>query len=157
MASPLTTSRRARLGRAVFELYLLAACALIGIAGLLLPAARAKSIVGAFPPWAQIAWYAGISIAGMLAGAGIIRGDVFGSLVERGSLIVIAGMCASFGIASMAYAGQSSLTGSMMLFGFAVPCVVRARQITVDLNVVRAELRYRASMTGEIPIVMDDL
>lgn len=147
MASPINT-RRARLGRAVFELYLLVACILIGITGLLLPAARARSIVGAFPPWAQTGWYAGIALSGLLASAGVLRGDLLGSLIERGAMIILAGMCASFGVASIAYAGPSAVTGSLMLFGFAVPCIVRAKQITNDLSAVRTEIRAQAIALG---------
>lgn len=140
----------------MFELYLLAACILIGVTGLLIPATRARSIVGTFAPWAQVVWYGGIAIAGMLSISGIFRGDVLGNLIERGAMVTLAGMCASFGTASVAYAGPSALTGSMMLFGFAVPCIVRARQITNDLRAVRIELAHRATMTGEFPIVRSE-
>lgn len=155
MASPLTT-RRARLGRAIFELYLLSSCILIGLVGLLVPASRAKSLLATFPPWAQICWYGGLAVSGLLACAGIMRSDVLGSLIERGAMIILAAMCASFGVASIASFGLPALTGSLMLFGFTCPCLVRAQQITTDLRAVRVELAHRATMTGELPVVRDE-
>lgn len=156
MAQAVAATRRARFGRAVFELYLLSACILIGFTGLLLPSTRAKSLIYGFPPWAQIGWYGGLAISGLLAWSGILRGDVLGNLIERGAMIILAAMCASFGVASVTYAGPPAITGSMMLFGFACPCIVRTQQITRDIRATRAELAYRATMTGEFPIVTDE-
>lgn len=143
---PPVFTRRARLVRQVFEVYLLGACVLVGLSGIVVPAARARSLVATFPPVAQLGWYVGILLGGVLGILGIVRGCARGLLIERAALIVLAGMCASFGIASVAFAGPVAITGSIMLWGFVAPCVARAVQITSDLHVVRQALR---SMAGE--------
>ncbi|MGH3673651.1 MAG: hypothetical protein ACRDSH_23980 [Pseudonocardiaceae bacterium] len=132
---------RTRLGRQVFELYLLAACALVGLSGIAVPAARARSLVATFPPVAQLGWYVGILLGGVVGIIGITRGGAIGMLMERAALIVLAGMCASFGIASVAFAGPVAFTGSIMLWGFVAPCVARTVQITTDLSAVRQQLQ----------------
>jgi hypothetical protein len=139
------TSPRARLGRAVFEAYLLVACVLTGVVGFVAPATRARSIVTTFPGWAQTAWYAGLLLGGIVAIAGITVGSILGSLVERAAMLTLAGMCLSFGVASIAYAGPPAITGAMMLLAFAGACVVRACQITGDLTALRTELQRRTA------------
>lgn len=135
---------RAPLGRAVFELYLLGACVLVGLSGLAAPAARARSLVATFPPWAQVGWYSGLLLGGILGIGGVIRGDVTAMLVERAALIVLGGLCASFGLASVAFVGPPAITGSIMLSGFVAPCAARAVQITANLRAVRRHLAERA-------------
>ncbi len=138
---PPAVTRRARLGTAVFEIYLLGACVLVGLSGIVVPAARSRSLVATFPPVAQLGWYVGILLGGALGILGIVRGCAIGLLIERAAMIMLAGMCASFGIASVAFVGPVAITGSIMLWGFVAPCVARAVQITSDLRVVREALR----------------
>lgn len=141
---PPVVTRRSRLGRAVFEVYLLVACVLIGVFGLITPHARARSVVAAFPAWAQTAWYVGIALGGALAIYGISRGEIEGVLKERAALIVMSGLSASYAVASVAYAGWPALSGAFLLISFAVACAVRTGQLSADLAAVRAELRRLA-------------
>lgn len=133
------------MGRASFELYLLFLCVLGGLIGLVAPATRARSTVAAFPPWAQVVWYFGLVSSGLIGMVGVVRGGILGSLVERSAMVSLAGLCASFGTASIAYAGLPAIPAVIMILGLALPCIVRAGQITADLAAVRAELRARAS------------
>jgi hypothetical protein len=128
----------------VFEVYLLLACALIGVSGLITPHARARSVVAAFPDGTQTVWYVGIALGAALAIYGIARGEIEGLLKERAALIVMSGLSASYAVASVAYGGWPALSGAFLLISFAVACAVRSCQLTADLTAVRTELRRLA-------------
>lgn len=139
---------RARLARAVFEVYLFSVCILVGGVGLAYADGRSRSIVAAFPGPAQVAWYVVLLLCSILSLVGIARGDDLGLLLERAALVPLGGLCLSFGIAALAFSGPSGLSGGIMLGGFGVACFVRAWQVTADLSRLRAELRQRVEAQG---------
>lgn len=128
---------RSRVARHLFEAYLCAAMILVGVAGLIEPAARARSIVAAFPAPAQLAWYAGLLVGGGLTVIGLLAISAAGLQLERSGLLILAGLCASFSVASFAFAGWSSLTGSALLLSLAAACFVRSCQVSRDIGIIR--------------------
>lgn len=128
---------RSRVARHLFEAYLCAAMILVGIAGLIVPAVRARSIVAAFPAAAQLAWYAGLLVGGALTLTGLLAISAIGLQLERSGLLILAGLCASFSVASFAFAGWPSLTGSALLLSLAAACFVRSCQVSRDIGIIR--------------------
>jgi hypothetical protein len=130
--------------RQVWEIYLLASCVMLGLMGSLIPATRARSIVNAFPDILQGLWYVGMFCCGAVGILAIYGGGILGVLAERVALVTLALFCLSYGTASVAFAGPSGLSGSILLLGFAVPCITRAWQITTELNQLRSVVHHLA-------------
>lgn len=132
-----------RLSAAVFETFMLAAFALIGVFGLVTPSTRARSIVATFPVWAQLVWYVGLLLASAAALYGIARGADNGLLIERTGLIFLAGLSMSYATASVTVTGAPALTGALLLGAFAVACIIRARDITRTITALQLALKQQ--------------
>lgn len=141
--------RRIHERRAVFEAYLLALCVVTGLTSWLVPDARARSIISAFPEWAQGLWYVTVTLGGALGILGITRRAVdLGLVIERSALWLLAGLTASYGVASVGYAGPSSIPAMATLLAFTGVCVIRIYQINTDLAAIALHV---AAQAGDAP------
>lgn len=137
--------RRINQRRAVFEAYLLGMCVLTGAASFFAPPARAKSIVYAFPVWAQGLWYIGVMAGGLIGLYGIMAKQVdTGLVVERAAMWLLIGLTSSYGVAAIAYQGASAIPAMMTLLSFTGISVVRVHQINQDLTALQLHLEARA-------------
>ncbi|HET9889638.1 MAG TPA: hypothetical protein VFQ42_03980 [Mycobacterium sp.] len=122
-----------------FELWLLAATLLSGLAGVIAPG-NGSRVVQALPHWAQILWSVGIATAAAMALTGALTSRLWSLYVERGALSMLGLILAGYTAAIIAVAGPSTATGSALVLGLAVACGARVRQLNVDIRrVLRGE------------------
>lgn len=135
-----------------FELYLLAVCAIQGIA-VLARIARPTSIETALTPPAglRIIWAALLIVGGVAGVAGLLWTDPFtGIEVKRIGLIAAGFGTLAYGVALLAFGPQGWFAAAFNL-AFTIACITRTIQVTRRLTAARtqvAQLRTRAPRGG---------
>lgn len=116
-----------------FEVFLLAALVVSGVAGLVAPRGTSQAIE-ALPQWAQWIWYGGVAIAGLGALAGALTTRLWSLYVERGFLMMLGILLVAYAAAIVAVAGWVVVFSSIVTVGLAVSCAARVRQISGDIR-----------------------
>ena len=119
--------------RSPFELWLLAAALVSGIGGLAMPGSPSRVTAG-LPPWAQIVWYAGLAVSGALGMTGAMSSRLWSLYVERGALVMLAGLLTVYTVAIVATVKPSLAFGAVLTASLIPACVVRVRQINADVR-----------------------
>jgi hypothetical protein len=123
-----------RSGRSPFELFLLAACVLSGLAGLIAPTSTSSALARLLPTWVVIAWSAGLVIGGAVAIAGVLMRGLTALLVERIGLVGLAGFSVLYSAVIVAEVGIRATFTALFVVAFAGACVGRFWQISQDLR-----------------------
>lgn len=126
--------KQVRSGRSPFELFMLAACVLSGIAGLLESKTWSTSITNTLPAWQVVAWYSGILVCGAVSFGGAVTRGVTSLLVERFGLSMLAGWTLLYSVVVIMQAGVRGLFVALLVAAFAAASVARVVQITRDLR-----------------------
>jgi len=135
-----------RSGRSPFEIFMLAACVLAGIAGLITPRASSNAISMLLPDWQLIAWYWGLVVSGSIGLLGIAGKRATALLVERIGLATLSCLTLAYSIAVVDAAGLRGAFAAGITAAFAVACVGRCWQIGADLKLVsRGAVEGRAT------------
>lgn len=127
-----------RSGRNPFEMFLLGACVLSGIVGVLAPAATEGAVARVLPPWAGSVWYAGLFVGAGISFTGVLLRGLKSLLVERVGLLLLAGFFGVYAFAVFALAGWRGVFVSLFVAAFAVAATARFVQIGRDLKKAEA-------------------
>ncbi|KJK44433.1 hypothetical protein UK23_29470 [Lentzea aerocolonigenes] len=133
-------------GREPFQITVLAAVVLYGLAALVDFNRFATSTLRVFPdPWGRV-FIAGFALSAFAALAGMIMGNVSGVLIERIGLWPLAGIGAWYGLWSLGVNGSRALGFAAFLFALAIASICRIWKIrrAKQLSGVAAELVARA-------------
>lgn len=125
-----------RSGRNPFEAYLLGACVLSGLAGLLTPEAQSP-IVQSLPKWEVVSWYSGLIAGGGVCLVGVSMRGLRSLLVERVGLLMLGAFAVLYSGAVFISAGPKGTFVALFIAAFAAASVARFVQISIDLR--RAE------------------
>lgn len=125
--------RVVHVSKSPFEVFLLAALVVSGIAGLINPHGSSAAIE-ALPGWARFLWYAGVAVASLGALVGALTTRLWSLFIERGSLSMLGVLLVAFAAAIVVVAGWIVAFSSIVTVGLAVACAVRVRQINVDIR-----------------------
>ena len=121
-----------RSGRNPYAIFLLVACVLTGVSGLISPRLTSPVVAHLLASWELYAWYGGLFASGSVALAGLSARGLTSLLVERVGLVVLASLSAMSAVA-VAVQGGAALSFSSAFVGcFAVASVVRVWQIGQD-------------------------
>lgn len=120
-------------GRNPFQLWLLAACVLSGITGLVTPGANNSVITKLLPGWEVDAWYAGLALFAAIGLVGSIRNSL---LVERVGIAALSAVSVLYAVAIIAAAGERGVFAALLIAAFSCACVTRFVQINRDLRVL---------------------
>lgn len=120
-------------GRNPFQLWMLAACVLSGVAGLVTPGASRSAINALLPGWETEAWYICLAVFGLIALYGSIRNSL---LVERVGVATLSMVAVLYAVAVVAAAGPRGLFVGLLVAAFACACATRFLQINRDLRVL---------------------
>jgi hypothetical protein len=120
-------------GRNPFELWLLSACVLSGLAGLITPGANNSVINKLLPGWEVQAWYAGLLLIGAVALYGAARQKM---LVERVGMAIMSALTLLYSVAVLAAAGDRAAFIALLVAAFSAACITRVVQINRDLRVL---------------------
>jgi hypothetical protein len=127
--------------RATFEACLMLMTFLAGLSGAVFPEARSRSLVYTLPGWAQGVYYVLLLVGGAIGLFGLCSDKpVRGLLIERASLLMLAGATSCFGLSGLSYAGVSAVPSALMLIGFTVATLSRAWQIAGELVAIRLQI-----------------
>ena len=125
-----------RSGRNPFEVWLLVACVVAGIVGLISPADTASTVVKALPHWEALCWFSGLTLGGLVGLAGAFSRGVMSLLVERVGMVILTCLTFAYSVSIVAQVGiAAGATLPALLTGlFAVSCAVRFFNISSDLK-----------------------
>lgn len=135
-----------RVRRQADTAYLMFAAIVSGAAGLTVPGAKSQSLVASLPPIAQVIWYGGLLVGGLLGGMSILLGRRVGLILERPARWLLAFLCAAFGVAVISAAGAPGITGAAFVGLFGLACVARAWEVRQELRAPSVEQRLRAEL-----------
>lgn len=136
-----------RSGRNPFEAYLLAACFLVGVAGLVAPESQ-SSVVTHLPRWEVASWYGGLVAGSGVCLAGIAMRGVKSLLVERVGLLMLAAFSVLYSVAVLAAAGARGTFVAVFIAAFAGAAVGRFVQISIDMHRAEAVEALRPDKPG---------
>lgn len=123
-----------RSGRNPFQLWMLSACVLSGIVGLLTPGANTNSAINRLlPGWETEAWYISLALFGLIGLIGSARNNL---LVERVGMAALSAVALLYAIGVVAAAGTRGAFAALLVAAFAAACVTRYVQINRDLRVL---------------------
>lgn len=125
-------------GRQPFEVMLLVACVLSGIAGLFGAGSRTIEAV-VTPPWALM-FHGVLAAAATLTLAGIFLHLPLNLLIERAGLLIMSWLLLTYTAALYGLAARQVGVAGAVIGAFGVASVVRAWQISRDLNKLRIAL-----------------
>jgi hypothetical protein len=121
-------------GRNPFAVFLLCACVLIGVAGLISPQKTSPTVAHLLLPWELAAWYGGLIASGAGTLAGLAVKGLTGLLVERAGLVFLASLSGMYAVA-VAVQGGGALSFAAALTGcFCAASLARVWQIGRDLK-----------------------
>lgn len=123
-----------RSGRSPFELYLLAACVLSGLSGLIAPSSLSLAVAQLLPTWVVTAWCAGLVIGGSISILGVLRRGLQSLLIERVGLIALTGLTLLYSVSIVTLAGPRATFAALFVAAFGAACVARFWQIGKDLT-----------------------
>jgi hypothetical protein len=128
--------------RTPHKVFLLIACVLAGVSGVITHHARGPSIADSFPGYVQIVWYAGLTIGSGLCLAGIIHRGLTGAMIEQAGMFMLTGLMTSFAAAAVAHSGTQAIPTALIITGFGVANAVRAHQIHQDIALIRRNIAH---------------
>lgn len=120
------------LSRSPFEIFMLLACILSGIAGLIDP--YASTISKLLPPWQLYLWNAGIALGGLATLIGALGGRYISLHIERIGLTFLTGLSSVYVIAVLSYSGLKFGLAVSVTLAFTAASVFRLREIQADLR-----------------------
>jgi hypothetical protein len=123
-----------------FEIVMILAGLLAGIAGLVVPGSGARVIYNLLPHYAQV------FNACLVLGTGTVAVSLFlrppmTLLIERVGMIWLAGLLLPYGIAIVCAVSVGFHPLGLLILGYGLACAARVLQITRDLQRYRQELR----------------
>lgn len=121
-------------GRNPFAAFLLGACVLTGIAGLLSPQRTSPIVAHLLAPWELQAWYGGLILTGAGTLAGLFLRGLTGLLVERVGLVFLASLSGMYATAIAVQGGVALSFASAFTGSFALASIARVWQIGRDLK-----------------------
>lgn len=131
-------------GRNWYQVYLLV-LAVVFVGASWLTGGEGQVIAAAFPSWSQYLWYGGLLAGSVAALVGIALATVVGLLLERAALLWLAGLCAAYGMAFLAFPAGADVFHTVYVVtfvgSFALVNLVRARDIRRGVNSMRGDLR----------------
>jgi hypothetical protein len=136
-----------RSGRNPFQLYLLAACVLSGLAGLFAPASESAVVARSLPGWAVMAWYSALVAGATVSIVGVLTRGVGSLLIERVGLAMLAGFTMLYSGLVFVDAPRGTFS-ALFLAAFAAACVGRFLQIGRDLKRAEAVEQSRTEGPG---------
>lgn len=135
-------------GRNWYQVYLLV-LTMVFVGGSWVTGSAGQVITATFPSWSQYLWYGGLLLGAVVALVGIALHSVTGLLIERGALFWLAGLCAAYGCAFLAFAERADIFHAVFVvtfvLTFALVNLVRAWQVRRDVDAILAQLRYLQS------------
>lgn len=132
-------------GRNPFQLWMLAACVLSGLAGLFAPGANANAINRLLPGWETEAWFIGLALFGLIGLIGSLRNSL---LIERVGIVALSMLAALYSVGVVAAAGTRGLFVALLVAAFAAACATRFVQINRDLRVLTRAATCRSDPDG---------
>lgn len=125
-----------RSGRNPFEVWLLVACVVAGIVGLISPVDSASAVVKALPHWEVLCWFSGLTLGGLVGLAGVFSRGVVSLLVERVGMVILTCLTFAYSVSIVAQVGiAAGATLPALLTGlFSVSCAIRFFNISADLK-----------------------
>lgn len=121
-------------GRNPFAVFLLFACVLTGIAGLISPQQTSPIVAHLLQPWELEAWYGGLIATGVGALAGVLSRGLTGLLVERVGLVFLASLSGMYAVAVAVQGGAALSFASAFTGFFCIASLARVWQIGRDLK-----------------------
>lgn len=121
-------------GRNPYSIFLLLACALTGIAGLISPQETSPAVAHVLLPWELEAWYAGLIVSGAGALAALLWRGLTSLLVERAALAVLASLTAMYSVAVVLRGGVALSLAATVTGGLCIASIARIWQISRDLK-----------------------
>lgn len=123
--------------RSPFQTYLLIACVLAGVAGIVDPHRGSSSVLKVLPMWELYVWYIGLTVGGTVTLFGQVRKTLPGLYTERVGLLFLIGLCVIYTAAIVVAVGVSLALSALVIVFFAVACAVRIRQIAYEIKLIR--------------------
>jgi hypothetical protein len=127
-----------RSSRNPFQLWVLAACVISGVIGLLPLGARTGTIDRLLPTLAALLWYGGLLASSAVCLAGAVIRHPLCLLVERVGMVLLGGLLAGYGGAVLLTAAK--VPTGYLLVALAFATVQRIRQIGRELDRIRGGL-----------------
>lgn len=121
-------------GRNPYAIFLLLACALTGVAGLISPQQTSPAVAHVLLPWELEAWYGGLVVSSGAALAGLLWRGLTSLLVERAALAVLGSLTAMYSVAVVVRGGVTLSLAATVTAGLCVASVARIWQIGRDLK-----------------------
>jgi hypothetical protein len=130
---------------------------LSGLSGLISPPGQRSQVIeeafGSGAIWLYLALVAG-PLVGLVGGfwpnpQNDAKSLQIGMQIERAGMPVFAGACFAYSVAVFASSGLRAVIAGALIFGIGLAALLRTRQITVDLHVIRAILASADSEPAE--------
>ena len=133
-------------GRSPFQVLLMVACVISGVAGLL--PHDASGAIDLLAEGYVVAWYLGLIAGGIAALAALVLKIPTSLLVERAALCLLAGLFLAYGSGLYLLLGMAQVrTGGVIIVTFGVACAACVHQIGRDLARLRRALADPVSST----------
>lgn len=125
-----------RSGRNPFEVWLLVACVVAGIVGLVVPGESASSVVKSLPYWEAVSWFSGLTLGGVVSLTGVFSRGVTSLFVERVGMAILTCLTLAYSVSIVAQVGivRGATLPALLTGLFAVSCAVRFFNLTADLK-----------------------
>lgn len=123
-----------------FEIFILIAIVIAGIAGLLMPAHTSSAIAQLLPLWGQLTWYSGLLVSGLLSVVGAFTNRLWSLYAERGGLSMLGVLCVVYTATVIAIVGPLAAFAGVLVLGLGVACFARVHQISGDIRRVSEDL-----------------
>jgi hypothetical protein len=139
-------------GKSPHEVALLLACVLLGGVSVIAFDRVASASARALPiPWGLV-MYAGLVVTALVALIGVFSRGVVGALTERIGLWSSTAWCLGYGVIIVANSGARGILFGGFMLSVAIAHVVRARQISAEIDQMIAARTLTAVTTdGERP------
>lgn len=127
-------------GRNPFEVVLIAAGMLAGLAGILAPGHGSRVIHEVLPGYEQM-WNVCLLVGASTAAVSLVLPQPWTVLIERVGMTWLAGLFLPYGVAVLLLGGSPVSVGGFLIVGYGLACASRVGQITWH----RWTLRRRAA------------
>lgn len=126
--------------RSPFETYLLIACVIAGVGGVIDPMRGSSAALKVMPLWELYGWYSGLVVGGTIALFGVFRRSLISFYIERTGLLLLVGLCALYSLSIILAGGVTLALAALIVVFFAIACVVRVRQIDDEIRLIRGAM-----------------
>ena len=116
---------------------LLVVCVVGGIISVFDADAISQSVAAALPEWATYVWSVGLALSAGTALYGSWRNTLHGANIERLGLSFLAGICAVWGVAVIAFNPTHGWGAGLFYGGFALTHVLRIRVLNLALDLAK--------------------